>query len=131
MKKLLLAVVAPLFLLACAEDDTGKKYALQAEQNIASMNFILEELQQRGAVLSVSEKTKASVPQDMKSGDLEAYKELLNELLRLGLEVLQIDNRGDVKVRNRAQVEVAVFNARYLLEQLAATEKQIAQAGSN
>jgi DNA replication protein DnaD len=102
-------VVLCSFLVGCADDQTAERKAELANQNVQQMKSILTQLSDRGVVI-VEESGKAKLVnyEQLNAEELENLKSQLAVLIQLGQEVLEIDARRDVRVKDADAVEQIV-----------------------
>lgn len=103
------AVVLCFFLVGCADDNTAENKAELANQNVQQIKSILSQLSDRGVVI-VEESGKAKLVnyEQLSAEELETFKSQLAVLIQLGQEVLEIDARRDVRVKDADVVEQIV-----------------------
>jgi outer membrane biogenesis lipoprotein LolB len=107
--KHLISVFATLLLVGCADNKAAEMKAETANQNVQKIKAIINDMGADGIFIQEdSGQAKFVNYEQLAPQELEKFKSQLITLIELGQEVLAIDARRDVRVKDVDQVEQIV-----------------------
>jgi hypothetical protein len=93
------------FLVGCADNQAAEMKANAATQNVQKIKAILTQLNEQGVfIVEDSGQAKLVNYESLSAEEQEQLKLQLMELIELGQEVLEIDARRDVRVKDADEV---------------------------